>query len=51
MFAIIEMAAKDWGIPPWEVEDAPIEYLWRWQVWTAAIQDRDRREAAKWQTK
>jgi hypothetical protein len=51
MFAVIEMAAKDWGVPPWEVEAADIEYFWRWQVWTSAMQERDKREAAKWQTK
>jgi hypothetical protein len=37
------MAAHDWGVPPWVVEDGDIEWLWRWEYYTAMIQDKQRR--------
>jgi len=30
MRSVILAAAREWGVPPWVVEDGPAEWLFRW---------------------
>ena len=43
--------AREWGVKPWEIPDAPVAWVERWKARNRAYNRRQEVEARKWQTK
>jgi len=51
-WAMVQMMAQDYGIPPWQIEaEATQEWVRRWLAWKQAESQESERKAKKWRQK